>query len=375
MIIRRSILSLLVLLAGLSSQQAAPDLSEHQQRVVKIVTSNGTGAGIVLGTEVDRVVIATAFHVVKGSVSGQCKSDGEIQVAFSFQRDVAGGARLRACRPQVDLAVLDVIAPAAAAALSRQPPLCAADARRQSRAYVIGHAMKDWAIGAESIIDIAFEGDSRRFILTGNMSGPGASGGMVLDDSPCLLGLYTDHTPSASIATRTAEAVNLAEANRLSVNLMGGNNPIDKVRRRGIFNDVSETFNDYLFKMEAVSALFRRKAIRSAELAQVITEYNTAFNKWYQRRTALSADIESQWGQLRGQDFDRVTNKLYGLHNRVVYNQLRDIVASLSMKNELSSGEQKRLRELLPQLDEQLAVSKQEVTQLLERMKPLLSGM
>jgi hypothetical protein len=367
-------LSLAWLLTLGSRQPPAPDLSEHQQRLVKITMPNETGAGIVLGTEGDHIVIATALHVVQGGANDQCKADGEIRVAFSFRHDSFSGARLAACRREVDLAIIDLVAPAVATALSEQPPLCAAEPHRGAQAYVIGHALNDWAIGAESIIDTAFEGDSRRFMLTGGRSGKGASGGMVLDDSPCLLGVYTDHTPTASIATRALEAVKLAESNRLSVNLMGGDNPIDHERRRRIFSDVSETFNDYLFKMEGVSAFFRRKKLLRAELAQITTEYNAAFNKWYLRRSALSEDIRSQWGTRRAGDFDRVTDALYLLHNRVVYNQLADIMASLSTQGKLSSGEQKQLNELLPKLDAQLAASRLEVSQLLALMKPLLSG-
>jgi hypothetical protein len=126
--------------------------------------------------------------------------------------------------------------------------------------------------------------------------------------------------------------------------------------------------------MEAVSALFRRKKLLTAELAQVTTEYNAAFNKWYLRRTALSEGIRSQWRQRRADDFDRVTDSLYSLHNRIVYNQLADLVASLSTKKELSGREQKQLQELLPQLDEQLKASRQQVARFLALLKPLLSG-
>jgi Trypsin-like peptidase domain len=372
MILPLSLLSLLSL--GSGQQRPAPDLSEHQERVVKIVMPNETGAGIVLGTEGDHIIIATALHVVQGSAKDQCKTDDEVRVAFQFRHDSFAGARVAACRREVDLAILDLVAPPVAAALSEQPPLCAAEPRPGGQAYVIGHHLKDWATGAESIVDTAFEGDSRRFMLTGAMTGRGASGGMVLDDGPCLLGVYTDHAATASIATRTLEAVKLAESNRLSVNLMGGDSPIDHERRRRVFNDVSETFNDYLFKLEAVSAFFARQKLLSAELAQITTEYNSAFNKWYLRRTALSEDIRSQWGTRRADDFDRVTGTLYSLHNRIVYNQLADMVATLSTKKELSSKEQKQLRALLPQLDAQLAASRQEVTKLLASMKPLLSG-
>lgn len=370
----RLALSLVAIAALAAGQPRTPDLGEHQQRVVKIVMPDDTGAGIVLGTEGEHVVIATALHVVQGSEKDQCKSDSDIRVAFQFLHDAFGGARLAACRREVDIAILDIVAPAAATALAEQTPLCAVEPRQGGTAYVIGHALSDWAVGAESIVDTAFEGDSRRFMLTGGRSGRGDSGGMVLDDGPCLLGVYTDHASTASIATRTAEAVKLAEANRLSVNLMGGDSPIDHERRRQVFTDVSETFNDYLFKLEGVSAFFKRKKLLTAELAQTTTEYNAAFNKWYLRRTALSEDIRSQWGKRRADDFDRVTDTLYMLHNRVVYNQLADLVASLSTKKELSGKEQKQLQELLPQLDAQLAASRREVAQLLALMKPLLSG-
>jgi hypothetical protein len=366
-----SLISIVALAAG---QRPAPDLSEHRERLVKIVTSNETGAGIVLGTEGDHVIVATALHVVQGSDKNQCKADDDIRVAFQFLHEATGGARLMACRREVDIAIIDVVAPAAATALSEQPPLCATAPRRGGTIYVIGHALADWAVGEESVIDTAFEGDSRRFMLTGARSGRGDSGGMVLDEGPCLLGVYTDHASTASIATRTPEAVELAKANRLSVNLMGGDSPIDHERRRQVFTDVSQTFNDYLFKMEAVSAFFRRKKLLTAELAQITTEYNAAFNNWYLRRTALSEGIRSQWGKRRADDFDGVTDALYSLHNRIVYNQLADLFASLSTKKELSGKEQKQLQELLPQLDEQLKASRQQVARFLALLKPLLSG-
>jgi hypothetical protein len=226
----------------------------------------------------------------------------------------------------------------------------------------------------DTVLGDSFEGDSRRFRLTGHGSNRGASGGPVLNDGPCLLGIFTTHAALGSRATRTREMLELASAHRLPTNLIGGTDPFDRRLRHVLFDDVSQTLNDYLFQVEAVAAFFHRKKMLGSEVAHVTSQYNAAFQKWYPRRTALSQSIRTQWGGTRAEDFNRLTDRLYTLHNRVVYNQLADIVASLVAKKKLSKEEQRHLSAALVELDRELRDAKPLVADLLDRMKPLLSA-
>ena len=166
-----------------------PDLTEISQRVVKIVTADETGAGLVVGTSGDHLTIATALHVVRpadaaasGDAGGTdvCPSTGALSIAFPNQAAPLSGATLVACRSQVDLALLDLAAPEVAHRMADGPTLCYQDPQKQEQANVIGHASGDWTVSSvDAILADSFEGDSRRFILTGHGSDRGASGGPV----------------------------------------------------------------------------------------------------------------------------------------------------------------------------------------------------
>ena len=47
----------------------------------------------------------------------------------------------------------------------------------------------------------------------------------MLNDAPCLLGIFTNHAVNDSRATKTEVFVTLAEANALSTSLVGGTTP------------------------------------------------------------------------------------------------------------------------------------------------------
>jgi hypothetical protein len=360
--------------------RAAADLSEQRQRVAKIVTSDvvEVGAGIVLGTADDHVLIGTARHVVvpPGTPRDECPEVAGITVAFPDSPEVFSEVTLAACRGDVDVAILDVTAPSLARKFSEQATLCWAEPVDQEPVHLIGHSFADHRItSVDVVLDPKFEGDSRRFRLSGRGSGQGSSGGPVLNDRGCLLGLFTSHAANASRATRTDEVLQLAQDYRLSASLIGRDTAPDRAARQRIFTDVSETLNSYLFQLEGVSAFFRRKQLLGEEITQITTDYNLAFTKWYQRRTTLSEAIASQWGRARAADFDATSAKLYALHNQVVYNQLADIVAALVANRRLSGDQRRALYErILPQLDAQLAEARPLVEGLLERMKPLLSS-
>ena len=361
----------------------SPDLTEISLRVVKIVTADETGAGVVVGTSGDHLIIATALHVVRpadaaasGDAGGTdvCPATGALSIAFQNQTAPLTGATLVACRSQVDLALLDLPAPAMAHLMADGPTLCYQDAQKQEQANVIGHASGDWTVSSvDAILADSFEGDSRRFILTGHGSDRGASGGPVLNDRPCLLGIFTTHAALGSRATSARELLSFASSYRLQTNLIGGTDPFSRTVRRAVFEDVSKTLNDYLFQMEAVGAFFQRKKLLGSEVRQVTIDYNASFQRWYPRRTTLQESIRTQWGGARANDFERVTTRLYSLHNSVIYNQLADIVALLVVNKKLSKDEQKTLASALAELDRQLKEAKPLVADLLDRMKPLLS--
>jgi hypothetical protein len=368
--------------ASLSAQP--PDLTEVSLRVVKIVTPDETGAGLVVGTSGDHLTIATALHVVRpadatpSADTGNadvCPSTGVLSIAFPNRPAPFTGATLVACRSQVDLALLDLQAPEVARAMADAPMLCYQDPHTQERANVIGHASGDWTVSSvDAILDDSFEGDSRRFILTGHGSNRGASGGPVLNDRPCLLGIFTTHAALGSRATSVRELMSFASSYRVQTNLIGGTDPFSRVARRAVFDDVSKTLNEYLFQMDAVAALFQRKKLLPTEVQKVTRDYNTAFQNWYPRRTALQESIRTQWGGARANDFAQVTNRLYDLHDTVVYNQLADIVALLVVNKKLSKDEQKTLANALTRLEGQLKEAKPLVSDLLDRMKPLLAA-
>lgn len=360
-----------------------PDLTEVTLRVVKIVAGDETGAGLVVGTSGDHLSIATALHVVRPADSASsadagntdvCPATGPLSISFPNRPTALTGATLVACRSQVDLALLDLPAPDLARSMADQPTLCFQDPHTQERANVIGHASGDWTVSSvDAVLAEAFEGDSRRFTLTGHGSDRGASGGPVLSDGPCLLGIFTTHAALGSRATGARELLSFARSYQLSTNLIGGSKPFDIKVRREIFADLSKTLNNYLFQVEAVGAFFRRKNMLGTEFRQVTGDYNTAFQSWYPRRTDLQESIKTQWGGARATDFEQLTDRLYRLHNRVIYNQLADIVASLVAKKKLSKDEQKTLASALTELDGQLKEAQPKVAELLDRMKPLLS--
>jgi hypothetical protein len=298
-----------------------------------------------------------------------------LSIAFPNRPAPFTGATLVACRSQVDLALLDLQAPEVARAMADAPMLCYQDPHTQERANVIGHASGDWTVSSvDAILDDSFEGDSRRFILTGHGSNRGASGGPVLNDRPCLLGIFTTHAALGSRATSVRELMSFASSYRVQTNLIGGTDPFSRVARRAVFDDVSKTLNEYLFQMDAVAALFQRKKLLPTEVQKVTRDYNTAFQNWYPRRTALQESIRTQWGGARANDFAQVTNRLYDLHDTVVYNQLADIVALLVVNKKLSKDEQKTLANALTRLEGQLKEAKPLVSDLLDRMKPLLAA-
>jgi hypothetical protein len=358
-------------------------LTEITLRVVKIVAGDETGAGLVVGSAGDHLTIATALHVVRpadaapatdSASSDVCPAAGAISIAFPNRTGALNGATLVACRSQVDLALLDLPAPELARTMADQPTLCFQDPHTQERANVIGHASGDWTVSSvDAVLAEAFEGDSRRFTLTGHGSNRGASGGPVFNDGPCLMGIFTTHAALGSRATSARELLSFARSYQLSTNLIGGSKPFDIKVRRAIFGDLSKTLNNYLFQVEAVGAFFHRKKMLTTEFRQVIGDYNDAFESWYPRRTDLQESIRTQWGGARATDFETVTDGLYALHNRVVYNQLADIVALLVANKRLTKDEQKTLTRALSDLDGQLKEAKPMVAELLDRMKPLLS--
>ena len=195
---------------------------EISLRVVKIVTADETGAGLVVGTSGDHLIIATALHVVRpadapasGDAGGTdvCPSTGALSIAFQNQTTPLAGATLVACRGQVDLALLDLPAPEMAHLMADGPTLCYQDPQKQEQANVIGHASGDWTVSSvDAILADSFEGDSRRFILTGHGSDRGASGGPVLNDRPCLLGIFTTHAALGSRATSARELLSFASS-------------------------------------------------------------------------------------------------------------------------------------------------------------------
>ena len=127
-------------------------------------------------------------------------------------------------------------------------------------------------------------------------------------------------------------------------------------------------------------AASKRSNFTRAEFGQAITAYNEAFRHWYQRREALSQDIRAQWGVARSQDFDGVTRTLYELHNGVIFTKLGDTVNKLTAKKgavkigDLTPTEKKALDDALASLKSQLTSATPLVTDLLDRMKPLLSA-
>jgi len=368
----------------------APDLREIRARVVKIETADEEkGAGLVLGTDGKaHITIVTALHVVRQQSAGtdepgasRCPAAAPMTITFPDRRDTFDGASLVACLPDVDVALLELNSPSLVSVFNELPKLCWQTPREQERVSVIGHAGDDWTTSSVDIVlGLGFDGDSRRFRLTGQGSNKGASGGPVLNDAPCLLGIFTNHAVNDSRATKTEVFVTLAEANALSTGLVGGTTPIDRQVRTRIFEDVSTTLNGYLFQLEGVHEVFQREYLTRTEFAQVINAYNDAFNHWYQRRDSLSQDVLAQWGAARSQDFDGVTRTLYELHNRLVYTKLGDMVNRLTASKgavkigDLKPNERKALDDALASLQMQLANARPLVTGLLDRMKPLLSA-
>jgi len=363
-------------------------LREIRARVVKIETPDEKGAGLVLGTDGKaHITVVTALHVVRQQGTAEdgggraCPPAAEMTIAFPDRRDTFSGAALIACLSDVDIALLDLNSPELASRFSELPRLCWQTPREQERVSVIGHAGDDWTTSSVDIVlGLGFDGDSRRFRLTGQGSNKGASGGPVLNDAPCLLGIFTNHAVNDSRATKVEVFATLAEANVLSTSLLGGTTPIDREARKRIFEDVSSTLRGYLFQLEGVHEVFQREYLTRTEFAQVIKAYNDAFEHWYQRRDALSQDVLAQWGPARSQDFTEITNQLYELHNRVVFTKLGDTVNKLTAKKgavkigDLRPADKQALDTALATLHSQLDRAQPLVTGLLDRMKPLLSA-
>ena len=182
------------------SAQVKGSAGKYNNCVVKIITPNETGAGIVIGTKDGDIFILTAYHVVKDA--------HKIGVALFAKRYAESPADAIKFNEDLDVAVIRIRS-------NDQFPTIQwrKDLRLKEKITIIGHpADLDWQFESEEIVRLESQDDSRKFLYSSPAVRRGVSGGGVFDENWALLGMTLGRGPSGlAIAVTSNSLVNLLE--------------------------------------------------------------------------------------------------------------------------------------------------------------------
>ncbi len=360
--------------AILASEQA--DAAEDVRARVALIDStfasgrHDRGAGLVVGYRGESVLIATAAHVVRDQEDAPFVS---VEVSFPWDRRVYDRMTLVERNRELDVALLWLVAPEVSKQLAEFPLLCSGEPRADERVVTIGHRLDEtWAINrVDRVIQPTLSGDTRRFVMSSAGIAPGNSGGPVLGEDGCLLGLVTNRDAEESRATSADQALALLPGG-LSANLMGGESSTDRAGRADTFTEAGRVLNKYLFDLEALPALFKRSKVDAEELRRTIEAYNASYAAVYDGRAGLATRLGEYFGRRRGADYGALVSQIDAVHKTSVYIKLNDAVILLRTNGKLSGKEKKALALGLAELDGKIPGLRSSVDAYLALLQPLV---
>ena len=207
------------LIAALLANRAsyAVDREDLRSGVVQIKTFSDSellneGAGIVIGTEANRVLILTAYHVIGRSN----KIANQIEIRFRGRAKHFPGERYFPGEPyfqysrELDIAVVIVEIPSEEEAWHEQLPALPerppSEPEEGDNVISIGHPRESpWQSASHEIVGLSYEQDSRKLTISRGTIGAGCSGGPLFDEQGRLIGMVTDITTAAqtvAVATK-----------------------------------------------------------------------------------------------------------------------------------------------------------------------------
>jgi len=252
------------------------------------------------------------------------------------------------------------------------PLLCWREPSADEPVTTIGHPAEEWQVNSiDSVLLLKLELETRRFVVSSQAPDRGSSGGPVLGQDGCLLGLIVNKLARETRVTRVRELMALAQARGFSVDLLGGDTPLDRERRQQAFGEIAHALNAYAFDLQAVQAIFRRELIAGDELARTIQAYNQSYRQLYDRRDGYSQTVTNWWGRRRGRDWSDLVGVLDDAHKQIVFSKLNDVVAGLRAHGKLDRSERKRLEAALPLLDSAVDTTTKGITSFVGKLRPL----
>ena len=359
--------------------QRMHDWHEVTDRVVKIQSTfrsgrSETGAGLIVGTQQDDLVVATASHVAFGAGEAGTPDSAERIGVFAYGDRVRAHDEVTAAdaNPEVDLALLRVRAADLALRYSELPLLCWREPSADEAVTTIGHPAEEWQVNSiDSVLLLKLEVDTRRFVVSSQAPDRGSSGGPVLGQDGCLLGFIVSKMARETRVTRVREIMALAQARGFSVDLLGGDTPLDHARRQQAFDEIARALNAYAFDLQAVQAIFRRELMAGDELARTIEAYNKSYRQLYDGRDGYSQTVTNWWGRQRGREWSDLVAVLDDAHKKMWYSKLNDVVAGLRAHGKLNRSERKRLEAALPLLDSAVDTTTTRITRFVGKLRPL----
>ena len=219
---------------------------------------------------------------------------------------------------------------------------------------------------------LKLEVDTRRFVVSSQAPDRGSSGGPVLGQDGCLLGFIVSKMARETRVTRVREIMALAQARGFSVDLLGGDTPLDHARRQQAFDEIARALNAYAFDLQAVQAIFRRELMAGDELARTIRGGTTsptgsstmgATGTRRPSRTGGGASVAAN-GPTWSPSSTMHTRRSW-------YSKLNDVVAGLRAHGKLNRLERKRLEAALPLLDSAVDTTTTRITRFVGKLRPL----
>jgi endonuclease G len=171
--------------------------------VVKIVTPDETGAGIIVNVKDDTAFVLTAYHIVKDAT--------EISVTF-FDKRAAEFKKAKVFKfyPDLDIAVIKVEDEKGKSIPDNLPMMnVGAVPKDGDKLSVIGHpADLEWQFNklAYTYTRLGYQNDFRKFLYTSLSPQRGESGGPVFDESDNLIGIVLGRGPSGNAVAVTINA-------------------------------------------------------------------------------------------------------------------------------------------------------------------------
>ena len=275
--------SLLVLClhgTGYFGSRPAAVVDRPTELVVKIVTADETGAGIVVHVRDDVVFILTAYHIVKDA--------NEIRVTFFAKQDIEfSRTSVFKYYEDLDIAVIRVTSDQVNQVPSDLPAVnIGVVPKVGDKLSTIGHPGDlEWQFDKEAYAytRLGYQNDFRKFLYLNPALQRGSSGGPVLDRSSGVVGLVLKRGPSGNALAVTIDAA-LAVLNDWGVQtskLIRAPRPVDPnfvvevyegsriKRRKGVFVTLKNLITDAAQQRQTEESGLARFSIEDRSLCQV----------------------------------------------------------------------------------------------------------